>query len=81
MSLYEVEVLKVKTKTGEPVLNFKKVRVPVGTTEAAREGQKDVELSVQTGGPIRIIERSRYEKSKALYPFHNWHTLQLPRSK
>jgi|JI6StandDraft_1071083.scaffolds.fasta_scaffold01887_7 hypothetical protein len=55
MSLYEVEVLQIKTKTGEPVLNFKKVKVPSGPTDTGKEGQKDLEISVQVGGPIRII--------------------------
>lgn len=53
MSIEEVEVLHIKTKTGEPVLNFKKVKVPCGPTET--KGQKELDVSVQTGGPARII--------------------------
>lgn len=46
-----------------------------------KKDHKEVEISVNLDGPIRIVERARYEKNKAIYPFVNWHTLNLGKGK
>ena len=66
-------MLNIKTKTGEALFNFHKASMK-------REG-KEVDLFVNLGNPFRIIERSKFEKNKNFYPFTNWHTLDIDKSK
>jgi hypothetical protein len=69
MTLGDVELLKLKTTKNDLLLNLRHVVI--------KKDGKDLTLSVNLDGPMRIIERSRYEKNKSAYPFCNWHTLNL----
>jgi hypothetical protein len=69
ITLAHIELLKLKTTKDDPLLNLRHVKF--------HKENKDLTLSVNLDGPIRIIERSRYEKNKSNYPFCNWHTLNL----
>ena len=70
MTLGEVELLKLKTTKKDLLLNLRSVKV------VGKDG-KELTLSINLDGPIRIIERARFEKNKANYPFCNWQTLNL----
>lgn len=69
MSLAQVELLGLKTAKNDLLLNLRHVKI--------KKDGKDMTLSVNLDGPARIIQRLRYEKNKAVFPFCNWHTLAL----
>lgn len=69
MALFEVEVLNIKTAKNDAILNLRNVKIK-------KEG-KEIPMSVSIDGPFRIIEKSRYEKNKTVYPFNNWKTIML----
>ena len=69
MTLAHIELLKLKTAKDDLLLNLRHVKF--------HKDNRNLTLSVNLDGPIRIIERSRYEKNKTSYPFCNWHTLDL----
>lgn len=73
MSIHEIEMLNIKTKTGEALLSFHKASMK-------REG-KEMDMYVNIGNPIRVIEKAKYEKSKTFHPFATWHTLDLEKNK
>lgn len=62
-------MLKLKTAKNDLLLNLRNVKI--------KKDGKDLTLSVNLDGPVRIVEKARYEKNKANYPFCNWHTLKL----
>ena len=69
ITLAHIELLRLKTAKDDLLLNLRHVKF--------RKEDKNLTLSVNLDGPIRIIERHRYEKNKSSYPFCNWHTLDL----
>jgi hypothetical protein len=69
MSLADIELLQLKTTKNDPLLNLRHVKI--------RKDSRELTLSVNLDGPARIIERARYEKHKATFPFCNWHSLTL----
>lgn len=60
MSIADIEALELKTAKGDLLLNFKNVKI------------KEMILSVNVDGPIRIVEKSKYEKNIGSYPFNTW---------
>lgn len=60
MTIADMEALELKTAKGDLLLNFKNVKI------------KDTVLSVNVQGPIRLIQKSKYEKNIATYPFNTW---------
>ena len=64
-----MELLKLQTTKKDLLLNLRHVKI--------KKDGKDLTLSVNLDGPIRIIERARFEKNKANFPFCNWHSLDL----
>jgi hypothetical protein len=59
----------LKTTKNDFLLNLRNVKV--------KKDGKDLTLSVNLDGPVRIVERARYEKNKSNFPFCNWQTLNL----
>jgi hypothetical protein len=52
MSLADVEILKLKTTKNDMLLNLRNVKI--------KKDGKDLTLSVNLDGPVRIVERARY---------------------
>lgn len=69
MSLADVEILKLMTTKNDLLLNLRNVKI--------KKDGKELTLSVNLDGPVRIVERSRFEKNKTTFPFCNWQTLNL----
>ena len=69
MSVGEIETLELKNQKQEPLLDFNSVKM--------KKDGREVEMSVNLGNPVRIIEKSRYLKSKAQFPFCNWNMVRL----
>ena len=65
MTISEMEALELMTSKGDCLFNFKNVKI------------KELALRVNLEGPIRIVERERYEKNQASYPFNTWHTMSI----
>ena len=69
VSINEVEALDLETTKGDKLINFKDVKV--------KKDGKELTLSVNIDGPTRIVERSKYEKNKTIFPFCNWRTINI----
>lgn len=65
MTIAEIEALEMKTTKGDLLLNFKNVQI------------KDLKLSVNVEGPVRIIEKAKYEKNITAYPFNTWQKMNI----
>ena len=63
MSLADVEILKLMTTKNDLLLNLRNVKI--------KKDGKELTLSVNLDGPVRIVERSRFEKNKTTFPFCN----------
>jgi hypothetical protein len=69
ISLADVEILKLQTAKDDQLLNLRHVKI--------KKDGRDLTLSVNLDGPARIIEKTRFEKNKLIFPFCNWHTLNF----
>ena len=65
MTIADIQALQLKTAKGDLLLNFKNVKI------------KDLTLSVNCDGPVRIIEKVKYEKNIAAHPFNTWRVMEI----
>lgn len=64
-------MLGLKTARQDALLNLRNVNI--------KKDGRELVLSVNLDEPFRIIEKEKYEKNKTIFPFVNWHTLNLKR--